>query len=109
MFLCLDMELCEITHIDTYLVRIFPLPRAVDNLDLNKISGIFVKLSPKNALDIPNVDSLLRPFSHNEIDIEKVIKEPAFFDERVTQDILEAYSINVARGRKFINRTKLYW
>lgn len=76
--------MCEITHINTYLVRIFSLPRAVDNLYLNKISDIFVELSPKNALDISNVDPpSLRRISHYEIYIKEIIEEPAFFDERV--------------------------
>ncbi len=56
----------------------------MDNLHLNKISDIFVELSPKNALDISNVDPpSLRRISHYEIDIEEIIEEPAFFDERI--------------------------
>jgi len=56
----------------------------VDNLHLNKISDIFVELSPKNALDISNVDPpSLRLISHYEIDIKEIIEEPAFFDERI--------------------------
>lgn len=56
----------------------------MDNLHLNKISDIFVELSPKNALDISNVDPpSLRHISHYEIDIEEIIEEPAFFDKRI--------------------------
>ncbi len=82
-------------YLDTDPVAIFRLPRTMDNLDLHQVSRVLVELGPaRRSLQRPSRATL--GSVHDIVDINQIIEKPAFFDERITQDISQTDCVDVA-------------
>lgn len=67
--------------IDPCLIRVFLLPRAVNQFDLNDIPDVLVQLAPTSALVRKRTErkgNVEQVFSHDKIYIKEIIEDPAF-------------------------------
>lgn len=89
-------------------INILLLPRAMRDLDLHKISSILIELRPDQQSVA--MERLRRKAErvHDEIHIEQIVEEPAFFDKRIAQDVSETDGVDISRVCEAIDGAQLY-
>ncbi len=89
-------------------INILLLPRAMRDLDLHKISSILIELRPDQQSVA--MERLRRKAErvHDEIHIEQIVEEPAFFDKRIAQDVSETDGVDIGRVCEAIDGAQLY-
>ena len=88
-----DIEALRFSYINVNFVWIFLLPRPMDNIDFDVLPTILIKIAP--ILTQPWAVIASRKLLHKEVHIEKIVENPTFFDQRISNDIFETECINV--------------
>lgn len=83
--------------VDMDFVGIFLLPRSVNKLDLYQVADILIKLAPtKSQTKNKNRTIVL----HEKVNIKEIIEKPAFRYQWISENISQADSVYIARGRE---------